>query len=87
MSYYLVPQTVWSGMSREQLKQNLATAQQAYHDVLTGNKPVSVSYSQETGAKSVTYTQANLQQLLGYITSLQSALGISRRRAARVIFL
>lgn len=60
--------------------------QQAYNDLLFGNKPISVSYSQETGAKSVTYTQANLQQLQGYILELQRTLGINRRRATGIRF-
>ncbi|CAI3958850.1 gpW family head-tail joining protein, partial [Commensalibacter papalotli (ex Botero et al. 2024)] len=64
----------------------LDQAQQAYNDLLIGNKPISVSYSQETGAKSVTYTQANLQQLQGYILELQRTLGINRRRAMRIRF-
>ncbi|CAI3958750.1 gpW family head-tail joining protein, partial [Commensalibacter papalotli (ex Botero et al. 2024)] len=64
----------------------LDQAQQAYNDLLIGNKPISVSYSQETGAKSVTYTKANLQQLQGYILELQRTLGINRRRAMRIRF-
>lgn len=84
--FQLPSQGLWAGLPRETLKQYLATAQQAYHEVLTGSRPVSVSYSQETGSKSVTYTQANLPQLLGYIQSLQQALGLNRRRALRVRF-
>lgn len=84
--HYLPPRTLWSNLPRETLKQYLVNAQQAYNDVMTGSKPISVSYSQETGAKSVTYNQANINQLLGYILSLQKALGINRRNAMRVFF-
>ncbi|WP_282066048.1 gpW family head-tail joining protein, partial [Commensalibacter papalotli (ex Botero et al. 2024)] len=47
---------MWSNLSKETLRIYLDQAQQAYNDLLIGNKPISVSYSQETGAKSVTYT-------------------------------
>lgn len=77
---------MWSNLSKETLRIYLDQAQQAYNDLLIGNKPISVSYSQETGAKSVTYTKANLQQLQGYILELQRTLGINRRRAMRIRF-
>lgn len=86
MTYDLAPKTIWSNLSRETLQIYLTNAQQAYNDLLIGNKPISVSYSQETGAKSVTYTQANMQQLQGYIMDLQRTLGINRRRANGVRF-
>ncbi|MDI2091612.1 gpW family head-tail joining protein [Commensalibacter oyaizuii] len=83
---YLAPKTMWSNLSRETLQSYLSQAQQAYNNLMLGNKPISVSYSQETGAKSVTYTQANMQLLQGYILDLQRALGINRRRAIGVRF-
>lgn len=83
---YLAPKTMWSNLPRRTLELYLSQAQQAYNDLLIGNKPISVSYSQETGAKSVTYTQANMQLLQEYIIDLQRALGINRRRAIGVRF-
>lgn len=83
---YLPDRTMWSTLPRETLQKYLRDAQQAYHEVMTGSKPVSVSYSQETGAKSVTYNQANIQNLLGYIKDLQRSLGINRRRAIGICF-
>lgn len=86
LTYYMPPKTMWSNLSKETLRIYLNQAQQAYNDLLIGNKPISVSYSQETGAKSVTYTQANLQQLQGYILDLQRTLSINRRRAIGIRF-
>lgn len=86
MQYCWSEKTMWSNLPRRTLELYLSQAQQAYNDLLIGNKPISVSYSQETGAKSVTYTQANMQLLQGYIIDLQRALGINRRRAIGVMF-
>lgn len=83
---YLAPQTIWSNLPREVLKQNLFTAQKVYFELSIGRTPVSVSYSQETGAKGVTYSPADSLKLLAYILELQRALGINRRYASRVRF-
>lgn len=55
---------------------------------MTGAKTVSLSYAQGTGARSVTYTAANLDALRGYITDLKRQLGVTttRRRAIGVRF-
>ncbi|GBR21055.1 gpW family protein [Asaia spathodeae] len=79
-------QTILSGLTNEQLQANLAAAQQAYADLMTGGKPVSVSYSQVNGARSVTYTATNKTDLLNYIQLLQTQLGITRRRPLRIAF-
>lgn len=75
-----------TGVPRETLQQWLADAQQALHDLSTGAKGESYSYTQGDGAKSVTYTRANLGELQQYILSLQYALGLRRRRAIRASF-
>lgn len=76
----------FTGVPRETLLQWLGTAQQALNDLNTGAKGESYSYTQGDGSKSVTYTRANLGQLQAYISELQYALGIRRRRAIRAIF-
>ncbi|NHR07655.1 phage head-tail adapter protein [Chromobacterium haemolyticum] len=75
-------------MSTAALQQALQDAQQAYIDLSTGAKGESFSYTQGDGAKSVTYTRANIGQLQMLIRQLQQQLGIiSRaRRAIRPIF-
>lgn len=78
--------SIWSNLPREVLMQNLVNAQKAYDELIIGNKPVSVSYSQETGAKGVTYSPADSLKLLAYILELQRALGINHRYASRVRF-
>ncbi|WP_206118984.1 gpW family head-tail joining protein [Chromobacterium fluminis] len=77
-----------AGMSTAALQQALQDAQQAYIDLSTGAKGESFSYTQGDGAKSVTYTRANIGQLQMLIRQLQQQLGIiSRaRRAIRPIF-
>ncbi|MCJ8352705.1 gpW family head-tail joining protein [Novacetimonas hansenii] len=79
-------QTILSGLTREQLQANLTAAQQAMHDLMIGGKPVSVSFSQVNGSRSVTYTQANRADLTAYIQLLQTALGINRRRPVRFMY-
>ena len=75
-----------TGVPRATLQQWLMDAQQAYHDLSTGAKGESYSYTQGDGAKSVSYTRASLADLQAYILELQYAMGIRRRRAIRAIF-
>ncbi|WP_227105164.1 gpW family protein [Chromobacterium rhizoryzae] len=77
-----------AGMSTAALQQALQDAQQAYIDLSTGAKGESFSYTQGDGAKSVTYTRANIGQLQMLIRQLQQQLGIipRARRAIRPIF-
>lgn len=58
----------------EQLQTRLDEAETAYHQLVTGQKEVTVSSS---SGKSVTYTQANVGQLASYIASLKRQLGTS----------
>ncbi|KLU15122.1 MULTISPECIES: gpW family head-tail joining protein [Xenorhabdus] len=75
-----------SGMSREQLKAALETAQSAYIELATGNKGVSFSYTQGDGTRSVSYQPTDLGHLLALIQMIQAQLGISTRRPARFRF-
>jgi hypothetical protein len=80
--------SILAGMQTSALQASLAAAQQAYIDLSSGNKGESYSYTQGDGAKAVTYTKANLQDLTALIRLLQSQLGIitTPRRAVRFKF-
>ena len=76
-----------AGMTPEQLKAALAAAQEAYTELLLGNKGVSFSYAQGDGTRSVTFQGTSLPNLVMFIKDLQQALGIcpcSRSRYQRV---
>lgn len=75
---------VFIGMDRKQLLEMLQQAQQARFELATGKKGVSFSYTQGDGTRSVTYSQANMKELLALIQELQRALGMGRRRAMGV---
>jgi hypothetical protein len=77
-----------AGRSTAQLQTDLANAQQAYIDLSTGAKGESYSYTQGDGAKSVTYTRAELPALNALIRMLQQQLGIVHRgrRPSRFMF-
>ncbi|ETS31065.1 phage head-tail adapter protein [Photorhabdus temperata] len=66
-------------MTREQLQDALAKAQQAYIDLATGSRGVSFSYTQGDGTRSVSYQQSSLADLLALIQLLQAQLGIVSR--------
>lgn len=76
----------FSGMPPATLQQWLIEAQQALHELSTGAKGESYSYTQGDGSKAVTYTRADLGALQAHILALQYALGIRRRRAIRPVF-
>lgn len=80
--------SILAGMSDDQVRAALAMAQKSLVDLQTGNKPVSVAYTQGNGSRSVTYTKAELPQLIGFIKLCQAQLGIvtSPRRPIRVVF-
>lgn len=80
--------SILAGMQTSALQSALATAQQAYIDLSTGNKGESYSYTQGDGAKAVTYTKANLPDLVALIRLLQAQLGIvsAPRRPIRFRF-
>lgn len=80
--------SILAGMDKEELKQQLATLQMAYLSLQSGQKIVSVSYTQGDGSRSVSYRPADAPQLLQTIKLLQSQLGIpgTRRSALRPVF-
>lgn len=80
--------SILAGQSTSVLQAQLAAAQQAFIDLSTGAKGESYSYTQGDGSKSVTYTRANLGQLVALIKLLQAQLGIigTPRRAIGVRF-
>lgn len=89
MSHGFDPATsIFAGMSTPQLQAALTAAQTAYTTLLTGNKPVTVSYTQGDGAKSVTYGKAEIGSLTMLIRQLQAQLGVipRPRRAIGVRF-
>ena len=67
-----------AGMSRAQLAAMLASAQQAYTELLMGKKGVSFSYSQGDGTRSVTYQATTVANITMLIKQLQKALGINQ---------
>lgn len=76
------------GIDTDTLQARLTQLQQAYLDLSSGAKGESYSYTQGDGAKSVTYSRANIGQLTMAIRQLQAQLGIikSPREAIRVRF-
>lgn len=68
--------SILAGMDTTVLQANLNKLQQIYLDLSSGNKGESFSYTQGDGAKSVTYSKANLGDLTQAIRLLQAQLGI-----------
>ncbi|MBO9647370.1 MAG: phage head-tail adapter protein [Variovorax sp.] len=75
-----------AGRSTGQLQADLANAQQAYIDLMSGAKGESYSYTQGDGARSVTYTRANVADLASLIQLLQAQLGIVTRPRRPIAF-
>lgn len=65
------------------LQQRLDEAEQAYHELATGVRVVTVS---STSGKSMTFNQSKLGELGAYIASLKRQLGISSNRPFRPYF-
>lgn len=68
-----------AGMDTTVLEQQLKQMQQDYLDLSAGRKPMSASYAQGDGSKSVTYSAATIGQLAMAIRQLQAQLGIIPR--------
>lgn len=68
-----------AGRPTAQLQLDLAQAQQAYIDLMSGAKGESYSYTQGDGARAVTYTRGNVADLASLIQLLQAQLGIVAR--------
>lgn len=75
------------GMTDAQLQAALTSAQQAYVDLRTGDKAVTVSYAQGDGSRSVTFQQTNMANLRLFIADLQAALnpGVRPCRRRRMV--
>lgn len=88
MSRYDPSRSIFAGMPQQQLQEDLNRAQRAYSKLLSGEKEVSLSYTQGDGSKSVTYTQTNMANLVVLIKQLQAQLGIvhAPRRPIRFWF-
>lgn len=88
MSHFDPAVSILAGMDETTLRAQLATLQQAYLDLASGAKGESFSYTQGNGARSVTYTKANLGDLIRAIRLLQAQLGDieAPRRAIGVNF-
>ena len=74
--------SVFDGMSTDQLRAALASAQTALIDLQLGKANVSLSYSQRDSSKSVTKRVATVAEVTALIAQLQQMLGIGRRRRA-----
>lgn len=68
--------TILAGMDASVLQTRLAQLQQAYLDLSSGAKGETYSYTQGDGAKSITYSRANIGQLTMAIRQIQAQLGI-----------
>jgi hypothetical protein len=68
--------TMLAGIPRPTLVQWLSDAQSAYALLMTGGKPVSISYE----GKAVSYTPAQGQNLQNWIVLLQSQISGRRER-------
>jgi hypothetical protein len=81
--YFNPNSTILAGVSQATLQQWLTDAQTAYSQLVTGGRPVTVSYD----GKSVSYTAADVTKLESWIVSLQKQLGVNiGRRALRPYF-
>jgi hypothetical protein len=78
--------SIVAGMSTAALQAALTNAQQAYLDLSGGAKVVTVAYAQGDGSKSVTYTAAQLQNIVALIKELQAQLGIIRHARRPIRF-
>lgn len=65
-----------AGMTPDQLRVALAAAQNAYTEMMTGQKGVSFSYTQGDGTRSVTFKPTSLENLNQFIRQIQQELGI-----------
>lgn len=85
--------SILDGMSLSALQAQLASMQQAYLALTTGGKVVSATYTQGDGSRSVTYTAANIADLVQAIITVQTQIDrlqgntcINRRAPMRPFF-
>lgn len=72
--------SVFDGMSSDQLRAALASAQSALIDLQTGKATAAMSYTQGDGSRSITRKVASVAEVTQLILQLQRALGIGGRR-------
>jgi hypothetical protein len=76
--------SILDGISLEVLQARLSVLQQAYLDLMAGGKIVTASYTQGDGARSVTYSQANIGDLTQAILAVQTQIdGLTGQRINR----
>lgn len=82
--------SILDGVPLVQLQAWLASAQQALADLNTGSKPVTVTYAQGDGTRSVTYSRANMNTLTSWIQQIQTQIaklqGVPGIRVRRAIY-
>lgn len=84
--------SILDGINVEVLQTRLAAMQLALLDLQSGNKVQVASYAQDAGAKSVTYTVANIADLTQAILALQTQIDsltgvcVNRRAPLRPYF-
>lgn len=80
--------SLFTGMSQDQLQAALTSAQQALIALQSGQRNVSLSYTQGDGSKSVSKQVMSVGECTRLIVQLQQALGLRcRRRARKLIYL
>lgn len=77
--------SILDGLDVTVLQARLTAMQTAYLDLTSGGKVSVASYSQGTGSRTVTYTQANIADLTQAILGVQRQIAIlsGERPAAR----
>ncbi|WP_431276267.1 gpW family head-tail joining protein [Variovorax ureilyticus] len=85
--------SILDGIALPALQARPAAMQQAYLDLTTGGKIQVASYTQGDGARTVTYTQANIADLTQAILAVQTQIDrltgaqcINRRAPLRPLF-
>lgn len=84
--------SILDGISLPDLQSRLAALQQIYLELVGGGKVASASYTQGDGARSITYTQANIGELTQAILALQTQIDrltgvcLNRRPPMRPVF-
>ncbi len=85
--------SILDGLDVNVLQQKLQAMQMALLDLQSGAKVATAAYTQADGARSVTYTQANVADLTAAILTVQSQIAsltgigcVARRRPLRPFF-
>lgn len=79
--------SAFAGMTQEQLRAALVSAQTALIELQTGRSAAALSYTQGDGSKSISRRVTSIGDVRAMILELQIALGIApRRRAIRPVY-